>query len=93
MLDVLNRVGTATAGGILGLPQPLLRPLAGPARSVDGNTLEPAVRLMLRIDAVVALSGAEGDSVDQRRTAMVRGARLAMPVPRQIAFKDSKTAI
>ncbi len=82
MLDVLNRVGTATAGGILGLPQPLLRPLAGPARSVDGNTLEPAVRLMLRVDAVVALSGAEGASVDQRRTAMVRGARLAMPVPR-----------
>ncbi len=84
MLDVLNRLGTAAATRMLGLPEPLLRPLIGRNHSVDGNTLEPAVQLMLRLDSALSVAGTEGGSVDQRRKEMVRGARLAMPEPRHV---------
>jgi acetyl esterase len=84
VLDVLNRVGTAAATGLLGLPEPVVRRLAGPPLSMDGVALQPAVQLMLRLNHAVAVVGGESDSVARRRQEMVRGARLAMAPSRQV---------
>lgn len=88
MLEILNRLGTATVSGLLGLPEPVVRRLAGAPRIADGVVLEPAVQLMLRLDNAAAIAGEEGATVSRRRRDMVRGARLAMAPPRHITAAE-----
>ncbi len=56
--------------------------------SLDGNTLDPAVQLMLKVNELGGVAGKEGMSVEQRRAAIRRGSRLAMVTPRGVAAAD-----
>ena len=88
VLDILTRLGTAAATGLLGLPEPVIRRLAGSPHGTDGETLQPAVQLMLRLNQTVAVVGADSSSVTRRRQDMVRGAKLAMTPPRQVGVAE-----
>ncbi len=60
MAGTLNRAQRAAARGqgalarwLAGLPEPIVRALAGPLRTGDGQTLDPEAQLLLRLRALV----------------------------------------
>lgn len=81
MNDILLALSSAAITAALRVPEPLMRVWAGAPHVVDGNTLQPAVQLMLRANEAAGITGKKDTDVTRRRTDMERGARIAMARP------------
>lgn len=81
MNGFLASLPNSAAAAVLRIPEPLVRRLAGPPHTVDGNTLQPAVQLMLRANDAAGITGKKGTDVAGRRSDMERGAQIAMARP------------
>ncbi|MEO9324186.1 alpha/beta hydrolase [Nocardioides sp. C4-1] len=65
--DLQTRVETSLLRGALSLPEPVQRRLAGRPVVVDGQTLAPELQLMLRLQRVARLPGAETMPIPEGR--------------------------
>lgn len=63
---------------LLAMPPSMIERIAGPAPSIDGRTVAPAVHLILRSLERVEVTGS-GDDVTARRKDLHRSMRLIMP--------------
>ena len=73
---------------VLALPPPAIRRLVGPPVQVDGRTLDPAVQLLLHLEArALPLAGDRRD-VARRREVLRRSAGWAMPRLRGVHAVD-----
>ena len=66
-MTVRTRLERSALAAAMSLPEPVQRALAGRPVTGDGNTLATDVQLMLRIQRVVRLPGAEELPVPNRR--------------------------
>lgn len=78
-VTIPNVVEAGVLRGLLALPEPVLRRLAGPPLTVQGQTLAAETQLTLRLQRLLRMPGAETLSVDRGRevishqTEIVRG--------------------
>jgi acetyl esterase len=80
----------AALRAVLALPPPAIRRLVGPPVQVDGRTLDPAVQLLLHLEArALPLAGDRRDVV-RRREVLARAAGLAMPRARGVHSVDRR---
>lgn len=68
---------TALMQGLLGLPAPVINRIAGTPPSIDGNTLDPAVNLLLYLAERIGAS--RNHDLQRRREGMNRNTAMVMP--------------
>jgi acetyl esterase len=69
-----TRLERSALAGAMSLPRPVQRTLAGRRVTIDGNTLATDVQLMLRMQRVARLPGAEELPLDEGRQVVLRTA-------------------
>ncbi|WP_244963022.1 alpha/beta hydrolase [Nocardioides dongkuii] len=73
---IQERVEATTVAALLGLPEPVVRRLAGPPVVLDGQTLAPDVQLMLRLQTMARKAGIETLPIPDGRLATGEQSRI-----------------
>lgn len=78
----------AALRAVLSLPDPAIRRIVGPPVRVDGRTLDPAVQLLVRMEARALPLVGDRTVVARRRRVLTRSARAVMPRARGVHAVD-----